>query len=70
MKRSQLVTTLALLVPVLLVGGGLATAGTLNWGQVACWLAFLAALTSGVAGLGVLAGRDSAGPVEIGRAHV
>src|SRR5205823_1911604 len=56
-------TALALIVPVLLVGGALALAGTLNWGQVACWLAFLAALTSGVAGLGVLAGRDGAAPV-------
>ncbi len=63
MSRPSLVTTLALLLPALLVGGALSSTGVLNWGQVACWLAFLAALTSSVAGLGVLLGREAAAPV-------
>ncbi len=63
MKRSELVTALALIVPVGLAGAVLTSTGALSWGQVACWLAFLAALTSGVAGLGVLAGRADAAPV-------
>ncbi|HEY6194397.1 MAG TPA: cytochrome c-type biogenesis CcmF C-terminal domain-containing protein [Candidatus Eisenbacteria bacterium] len=63
MKRSEIATALALLVPVAIAGAVLTSIGALNWGQVACWLAFLAALTSGVAGLGVLAGRTDAAPV-------
>ena len=63
MKRSELVTALALIVPVGLAGAVLTSTGVLSWGQVACWLAFLAALTSGVAGLGVLAGRADVAPV-------
>ena len=69
MKRSGHVTALALLVPALLVGGALASMGALNWGQVACWLAFLAALTSAFAGAGVLAGRAGAVPVQRGPLH-
>jgi cytochrome c-type biogenesis protein CcmF len=62
-KRSELITSLTLLVPVLVVGGVLTSTGALSWGQVACWLAFFAALTSGVAGLGVLFGRTEAAPI-------
>jgi cytochrome c-type biogenesis protein CcmF len=62
-SRPALVTTLALLVPALLLGGGLAATGALNWGQVACWLAFLAALTAGFGWFAALLGRDGAVPV-------
>jgi cytochrome c-type biogenesis protein CcmF len=63
-KRSELVTALALILPVLVLGGVLTSTGVLSWGQVACWLAFLAALTSSVAGLGALLGRGAAAPVQ------
>ena len=63
MRRPEVITSLALLLPVLVMGGVLTSTGALSWGQVACWLAFLAALTSSVAGLGVLVGRPEAAPV-------
>jgi len=60
MSRGALTTTLALVVPILLLGGALTGTGALNWGQVASWLAFLSALTAGFAWFAVLLGRDSA----------
>ncbi len=63
MSRPALITTLALILPVLLVGGALTATGTLNWGQVSCWLAFLSALTAGFAWFAVLLGREGAAPV-------
>jgi cytochrome c-type biogenesis protein CcmF len=62
-SRKALVTTLLLLVPTVLVGGALTTTGALNWGQVACWLAFLCALTAGFAWFATLLGREGAIPV-------
>ncbi len=63
MSRPALVTSLALLGPALLLGGGLAATGALNWGQVACWLAFLSSLTAGFAWFAGLLGREGAAPV-------
>ena len=59
MNRTSLTTTLALVVPTLLVGGALVGTGTLNWGQVACWLAFLSALTAGFGWFAGLLGNPS-----------
>ena len=63
MSRPALVTTLALLVPVLLLGGGLAATGALSWGHVACWLAVLASLTAGFSWFAAMLGREGAVPV-------
>ena len=63
MSRLSLTTVLALVVPTLLVGGALVGAGSLNWGQVACWLAFLGALTAGFGWFAALLGRDNGGVI-------
>jgi cytochrome c-type biogenesis protein CcmF len=63
LSRKALITTLLLLVPTLLVGGAFTTTGALNWGQVACWLAFLSAITAGFAWFAALLGREGAAPV-------
>ena len=66
MKRTELTTALAILVPGAILGGVLTSTGVLNWGQVSCWLAFLSALVAGFAWLGMLAGHDRAAPVARG----
>ena len=63
MNRASLTTLLALVVPTLLVGGALVGGGALNWGQVACWLAFISALTAGFGWFAVLLGRERAGEI-------
>ncbi len=63
MKREELFPALALIVPALVLGGVLTSTGALNWGQVACWLAFFASLTAGVAWLGLLSGQERMEPI-------
>jgi cytochrome c-type biogenesis protein CcmF len=62
-SRTSLTTALALVLPTLLVGGVLVGTGALNWGQVACWLAFLSALTAGFGWFATLLGREGAGAI-------
>ena len=63
MKRPQAATAAALILPVGLLGAVLTSAGLLNWGQVACWLAFFASLTAAIAFFAVMLGRAGAEPV-------
>jgi len=63
LSRTSLTTALALVLPTLLVGGALVGGGALNWGQVACWLAFLSALTAGFGWFAALLGHDRAGTI-------
>jgi cytochrome c-type biogenesis protein CcmF len=63
MNRTELTTTLALVVPALLLGGGLVATGALNWGQLACWLAFLSSLVAGFSWFAMLLGRPAAATV-------
>ena len=63
MKRAELNTAIALILPALVLGGVLTSTHVLNWGQVACWLAFLSSLVAGFAWLGMLSGHDNATPV-------
>jgi len=60
MNRTALTTTLALVVPALLLGGGLVATGALNWGQLACWLAFISSLVAGFSWFAALLGRTEA----------
>ncbi len=61
-SRSSLLTAGALLVPAFALGGMLMQAGTLNLGQVLCWLAFFASLVSGTSWLLATTGRAGAEP--------
>src|SRR6185369_16199090 len=63
LSRTSLTTALALVLPTLLVGGALVGSGALNWGQVACWLAFLSALTAGFGWFAALLGHERAGTI-------
>ncbi len=61
-QRTSIVTAAAILVPAVGLGGMLLQTGTLNPGQVLTWVAFVAALVSGVSWLLVTIGRPGAEP--------
>ena len=44
MKRAGMTTLVALLLPTALLGGALVQMGSLNLGQLLCWLAFFSSL--------------------------
>ncbi len=61
-QRTSLAVAAGLLVPGVVLGGMLMSTGTLNLGQVFTWVAFVAALVSGLSWLLVTIGRPSAEP--------
>ena len=63
MKRAGLTTLLALLLPTALLGGALVQMGSLNLGQLLCWLAFFSSL---VAAAGYwFVGQGRAGALDV-----
>ncbi len=68
--RTELGTGVALVLPALVLGMVLVQTHTLNWGQVSCWLAFLAALTAGLGWLAALGGQERGAVIARGAFRV
>ena len=63
MNRLGVQVSALILVPGLILGAALTSANVLNWGQVTCWIAFLAALVAGFGWFAALQGNTRAGEV-------
>ena len=70
MTRAELTASAAVLVPGLVLGAAMVSMGTLNWGQVACWIAFLAALTAGMGWFAALGGQPRGAEIARGAFRV
>ena len=65
MNRTGIQVSALLVVPALVLGFALTSANVLNWGQVTCWVAFLAALVAGVGWFAAMNGSERGDEVAV-----